>query len=259
MSFTPITLHTLQHNLRVVLRPRLNAFPALYLQLIQVLRVILHSDVAGHLALLLFGLPVANETLDAWIAQIQATWRTHFNTRECYDGVVFLPQSEIRLKRPVLALFQHRHVVNTSWCDWGEMRPHQAPPTFHPFVDHTIVVRFYGHKRDVERMKQRTRNVLGSSMQPFRVTGWQDSCLLIQTRLPSALCDVIRQYSRNDTCIDCAHTGHRCPLTPYHCIPPSDYWFDNWHGNLEQYRISEPLTKFIADTTTIPIGDNKST
>lgn len=210
-------MQSFQSHLSRVLRPRLRAFPALELQVwLQLCEM--HDDVAREVALWLFALPASHPELDSWIRQIHSVWRTHFVTQECYDGVLFLPQRSALLKRPVLALFQHRHVASSPTILPSDVYPNG---TTRELFLHGLVIRFYGNERDVERMKQRSWNVLMTTAFP----GFQPMCrygsiLQLQTRLPQRYW---RTYVSNldVQCLDNAQCGHKWPHWPNH-----DFMFD---------------------------------
>ncbi len=206
-----------------LLQPRLDAFPALYLQLLCHWREQCGDDVAQLTGLLLFHWPVRSAPLDAWIDDIHALWREHFRPVECYDGVVFQPQRAALLKRPVLALFQHRHVVQTQWLE----PPYtgNTPCPRHQLDDYTLLIRFYGRRRDVERMKQRTRNVVGHSHR-FQVRSWHGRSLLLQVRLPFD--NVSRRWPSGNQCLDCDAVGRMCPLRASYDYPAYDFILDGW-------------------------------
>jgi hypothetical protein len=237
-------MNTLKCHLHRVLQPRFDAVPVIELLALSTLAELgLTCDVLTHLGLLLFALPVANPVLDAWMAQIQAVWRTHFHTIECYDGVVFLPRITIRLKRPVMAVFQHRHVVDARWVDnseFGSVNRLRQPLTTHSFTDHTLLIRFYGRPRDVERMKQRTCNVLAAHASDFCVSGAFGSILAVWTRL---LPNTGRSETRTcDDCLDCIQAGFMglpeagCPLKRTYGYPTYDYHLDAWVRRIEATR-----------------------
>lgn len=192
-----VNMQSLQMHLRRVLWHRLRAFPAINLQVWTHLSALLHTDIANQVALCAFALPVAHPVLDAWIAQIHRLWRQHFVVRECYDGVQFLPQREALLKRPVLAVFQHRHVSLQPTIINCETRLDMTV--------HSLSIRFYGNVRDVERMKQRSWNVLTTSM-AFRPMWRYGSILQVMSRTPT-------QYWRscNSLATLCLSYGPQCP------------------------------------------------
>lgn len=193
-----------QHHRRV-LCVRLRNFPAAQLQVWLQLREI-HGDVANQVALWAFALPVAHPVIDSWIAQIHRVWRQHFRVRECYDGVVFLPQREALLKRPVLALFQHRHVAHK--VEVGCNLEH---------IDmwlHGLSIRFYGNPRDVERMKQRTWNVLGDDSPDFCVRYRYGSMLQLTARMPTKYYDVCHVSDDGVVCLDRDPCNHRWTTYP---------------------------------------------
>lgn len=236
-------MNTLKCHLHRVLQPRFDAVPVIELLVLNALAELgLTRDVLTHLGLLLFALPVANPVLDARMAQIQAVWCAHFHTIECYDGVLFLPQSAIRLKRPVMAVFQHRRVVDARWVDYSEFGPINPPRPFttHSFTDHTLLIRFYGRPRDVERMKQRTCNVLAAHTADFCVPSAFGSILVVWTRL---LPNTGRSETRmRDDCLDCIQAGFMdlpqggCPLKRTYGYPTYDYYLDAWVRRIEATR-----------------------
>lgn len=197
-------MQTLQQHLRRVLRPRLLAFSALQLQVWLQLRE-LHDDVARCVALWCFALPVVHPELDRWIAQIHRIWADHFIVRECYDGVLFLPQRASLLKRPVLALFQHRHVTNKAALAHIDAYP--VGETCELFI-HCLFIRFYGNRRDVERMKQRSWNALiADTSLDFVPDCRYGSMLQLKTRPPDGTVGITRIPPAQ--CLDCALCTHK--------------------------------------------------